>query len=75
MPAPHVGPLPCPEAAVVAVQVSSPCTGAPLYVSSRQIHEDLRFPLFANHIRALAEGFDLADMGNSLVRKLGVFLR
>jgi hypothetical protein len=28
-------------------------TGAPCYVSIRQIHEDLGVPLFADHIRAL----------------------
>ena len=41
-------------------------TGAPWYVSNRQIHEDLGDLLFANHIRALTESFDskLADVGN-----------
>jgi len=41
-------------------------TGAPWYVSNRQIHEDLGVPLFADHIRALIESFDskLADVGN-----------
>ena len=45
-------------------------TGAPWYVSNRQIHEDLSVPLFADHIRALTESFDskLADAGNPLVR-------
>ena len=28
-------------------------TGAPWYVISRQIHNDLGFPLFVDHIRAL----------------------
>jgi hypothetical protein len=28
-------------------------TGAPWYVTNRQIHEDLGVPLFANHVRAL----------------------
>ena len=39
-------------------------TGAPWYVSNRQIHEDLGFPLFADHIRALSESLDskLADV-------------
>ena len=48
-------------------------TGAPRYVSNRQIHEDLVVPLFAEHIRALTESFDskLADVGNTLVGKLG----
>jgi hypothetical protein len=42
------------------------CTG------NRQIHEDLAIPFFANHIRALTEGFDskLADAGNPLVQQL-----
>ena len=40
-------------------------TGAPCYVSNRQIHEDLGVPLFADHIRALTESFELklADVG------------
>jgi len=33
-------------------------TGAPWYVSNRQIHEDLGVPLFADHIRALTASFD-----------------
>ena len=33
-------------------------TGAPWYVSNRQIHENLGVPLFANHITALTESFD-----------------
>jgi hypothetical protein len=47
-------------------------TGAPWYVSNRQIHEDVGVPLFAKHIRALTESFDskLADMGNPLIRQL-----
>jgi len=51
-------------------------TGAPWYVSNRQIHEDLGVPLFADHIRALTESFDskLADAGNPLVRQLGRYL-
>jgi len=45
-------------------------TGAPWYVSNRQIHEDLGVQLFADHIRALTASFDskLADVelyGNS----------
>ena len=44
-------------------------TGAPWYVSNRQIHEDLGVPLFADHIRVLTASFDpnLADVGNPLV--------
>ena len=52
-------------------------TGAPWYISNRQIHEDLGVLLFADHIRALTVSFDskLADVGNPLVRQLGRFLR
>jgi hypothetical protein len=32
-------------------------TGAPWYVSNRQIPEDLGVPLFADHIRALTASF------------------
>jgi hypothetical protein len=41
-------------------------TGAPWYVSNRQIHEDMGIPLFADHIRSLTASFDskLADVGN-----------
>ena len=41
-------------------------TGAPWFVSNRQIHEDLGVLIFADHIRALTEIFDskLADVGN-----------
>jgi hypothetical protein len=51
-------------------------TGTPLYVSNRQIHEDLGVPLFADHIRALTASFEskLADVGNPLVRQLGRYL-
>ena len=40
-------------------------TGAPWYVSNRQIHGDMGVPLFAEHNRALTESFDskLADVG------------
>ena len=40
-------------------------TGAPWYISNRQIHDDLGVLLFADHIRALTESFDskLADVG------------
>jgi hypothetical protein len=50
-------------------------TGAPWYVSDRNIHEDLGVPLFADHIRALTASFDskLADMGNPLLRQLGSY--
>ena len=33
-------------------------TGAPWYVSNRQIHTDMGVPLFADHIRALTASFD-----------------
>ena len=51
-------------------------TGAPWYVSNRQIYEDLGVPLLADHIRALTESFDskLADVVNPLVRQLGRYL-
>jgi hypothetical protein len=51
-------------------------TGALWYMSSRQIHEDLGVPFFADHIRALTDSFDskLADAGNPLVRQLGRYL-
>jgi hypothetical protein len=52
-------------------------TGAPWYVSNRQIHEDLVVPLFADHVRALSASFDskLAGVGNPLLRQLGRYLR
>ena len=52
-------------------------TGAPWYVSGRQIHEELGVPLFADHIRALNASFDskLADVRNPLVQQLGRYLR
>jgi hypothetical protein len=48
-------------------------TGAHLFVSNRQIHEDLGVRLFADQIRALTASFNskLADVGNPLVRQLG----
>jgi len=51
-------------------------TGAPWYVSNRQIHEDLGVPQFADHIRALTGSFDskLADVENPLVRQFGRYL-
>jgi hypothetical protein len=52
-------------------------TGATRYVSNRQIHEDVGVTLFADHFRALTASFDskLADVGNSLARQLGRYLR
>jgi hypothetical protein len=52
-------------------------TGAPCYLSNRQIHEDLGVPLFADHVRALTASFDsrLPDVGNPLVQQLGRYLR
>jgi hypothetical protein len=46
---------------------------APWYVGNRQIHEDLRTPFFADHIRALTYSFytKLGAAGNPLVRQLG----
>jgi hypothetical protein len=51
-------------------------TDAPWCMSSRQIHEDLGVPFFADQIRALTGSFDskLADAGNTLVRQLGRYL-
>jgi len=51
-------------------------TGAPCYVSNKQIHKYLGALLFADHIRALTMSFDskLADMGNPLVWQLGRYL-
>jgi hypothetical protein len=42
-------------------------TGAPWYISNKQIHEDMGVPLSANHITALTASFDskLADMGTA----------
>ena len=52
-------------------------TGAPWYISNRQLHENLGFPFFADHIRALTESFEskLADAGNPLDRQLDRYLR
>jgi hypothetical protein len=52
-------------------------TGAPWYLTNRQIHEKLAVPLFADHIRALTASFDsrLTDVGKPLVRQLGRYLR
>ena len=51
-------------------------TGAPWYVSNRQIHEDLGVLLFANHIRTLTASFDSksADVGNPLIQQLSRYL-
>jgi hypothetical protein len=51
-------------------------TGAPWYLSNRQIHKDLGVLQFADHIRALTASFDskLADVGNPLVQQLGRYL-
>ena len=52
-------------------------TGAPWYVSNRQIHENLFVPFFADLIKAMTGSFDskLADVGNHLVRQLDRYLR
>jgi hypothetical protein len=51
-------------------------TGAPWYVSKRQIHDDLGVPMFVNHIRALTASFDhrLHDVGNPLVWQVSRYL-
>jgi len=78
MRAPRGGLLPAPMSGGDRCYNPSVClaTGAPWYVSNRQIHEDLGIPLFANHIRALTESFDskFADVGNPLVRQFGTYL-
>jgi hypothetical protein len=52
-------------------------TGAPWYISNRQIHEDLGVPLFTDHVRALTASFDtrLPDVRNPLVQQLGRYIR
>jgi hypothetical protein len=52
-------------------------TGAPWYLSNKQIHGDLGVPLIAYHVVVLTASFNskLADMGNPLVRQLGRYLR
>ena len=52
-------------------------TGAPWYVSNRQIHEDMGDPLFDDHIRVLPASFDskLADVGNPLAPNQCRYLR
>ena len=56
--------LPCPKVTGVSIRLRL-ATGAPWHVNNRQIHEDLGVPLFADHIRALTESFELklADVG------------
>ena len=51
-------------------------TGAPWYISKRQIHEDFGVPLFADHVTALTMSFDsrLPDVDNPLVRQHGRYL-
>jgi hypothetical protein len=51
-------------------------TGAPWYISSRQINEDLGVLFFEEHARALTESYDpkLAGVGNSLVLQIGRYL-
>jgi hypothetical protein len=58
-------------------QVFRIATGAPLYISGRQIHEVLGVPFFEEHTRALTHSYDskLAGAGNPLVRQLGRYLR
>jgi hypothetical protein len=52
-------------------------TGAPWYISSRQIYKDLSVPLFADHIKARTAIFDsiLPDKGNPLFWQLSRYLR
>ena len=52
-------------------------TGAPGKERNRQIHEDLGFPLFADHIRALTASFDsiVTDVDSPLLWQLGRYLR
>jgi hypothetical protein len=52
-------------------------TGAPWYISNRQIHEDLGVPFFEEHTRARTESYDpkLAGVRSPLVRQLGRYLR
>jgi hypothetical protein len=47
-------------------------TGAPWYISNRQIPKDLGVPFFEEHTRALTESYDskLAGVGNPLIRQL-----
>jgi hypothetical protein len=47
--------------------------GAPLYLSNREIHEDLCGQLLTDHIRPLTDSFELklADTVKPLVRQFG----
>jgi hypothetical protein len=51
-------------------------TGAPWYLSNRQIHKELGVPLFDKGIRSLTASFDsrLTGVGNHLVRHLARYL-
>ena len=70
----------CPHTRQEAAGAKSKClrlvTGAPWYLSNRQIHEDLGVPFLADHISALTASFDsgLADVGSPLVRQVGRYL-
>jgi hypothetical protein len=52
-------------------------TGAPWYISDRQIHEDFGVPFFEEHTKALTESYDskLAGVWNPFVRQLSRYLR
>jgi hypothetical protein len=52
-------------------------TGALWSISSRNIYDNLGFPFFADHIRALVESFDtkLADASTLFTRQLDKYLR
>jgi hypothetical protein len=78
MRAPSKGPLR--DATSEATGAQSKClriaTGAPWYMSSKQIHVDMGVSFFADHIKAMTGSFEskLADAGNPLVRQLGRYL-
>jgi hypothetical protein len=59
-------PQPHPKLQVLQCNCLRIANNATWYVSNRQIHEDLGIPFFADHIRALTEGFNttLTDAGN-----------
>ena len=52
-------------------------TGALWSISSKNTYDNLGFPFFADHIRALVESFDtkLADASNLFIRQLDRYLR
>jgi hypothetical protein len=50
-------------------------TSSPWYIGNKKIHDDLGVPYFADHIRQLTERFDLADVGNPLVARIGRHIR